>query len=254
MPLQLPTLSPSARPALPGGNRRLAPPGVMPGAPTLVNGQMPRNVSQSRDAQYAPGHPLPPERKPRRRFDREYALAARQRRLQQEYNNYHHPPAREDIWVCAFCEYESIFGVPPTALIQQYERKDRKERKRIAEKKRLLEKAKAKGRKNKKGPKGTGKHMGAAMPVGSGAGQRGYDDHDDGLPPHDPDGQDDEFYDDGYDDTPPLPTPNAHHDINSAYGPDYPTPPGVPPLTAAAQQVDGALLARGRGVGPSHGA
>ncbi|KAI2793641.1 hypothetical protein POX_a00224 [Penicillium oxalicum] len=82
-----------------------------------------------------------------------YALAARQRKIQQQYTNIHHPPRLEDIWICEFCEYESIFGHPPEALIRQYEIKDRKERKRLAEKKRLLEKAKMKGRKTKKPPK-----------------------------------------------------------------------------------------------------
>jgi hypothetical protein len=82
-----------------------------------------------------------------------YALAARQRKIQQQYTNIHHPPSLEDIWICEFCEYESIFGHPPEALIRQYEIKDRKERKRLAEKKRLLEKAKMKGRKTKKATK-----------------------------------------------------------------------------------------------------
>lgn len=89
-------------------------------------------------------------RKPRRRRGDVYALAARQRRLQQEYSNIQHPPSREDVWICEFCEYESIFGGPPHALIRQYEIKDRKERRRLAEKRRLLEKAKLKGRKGKK--------------------------------------------------------------------------------------------------------
>ncbi|KAL2812362.1 hypothetical protein BJX63DRAFT_421765 [Aspergillus granulosus] len=87
-----------------------------------------------------------------------YALAARQRKIQQQYANLHHPPSLEDIWICEFCEYESIFGRPPEALIRQYEIKDRKERKRLAEKKRLLEKAKMKGRKHKKAPKMASKH------------------------------------------------------------------------------------------------
>ncbi|KAF1988694.1 hypothetical protein K402DRAFT_18086 [Aulographum hederae CBS 113979] len=95
-----------------------------------------------------------PQKKTRpRRPGRAYAIAARSRRLQQEYNNYHHPPARDEIWICEFCEYEDIFGKPPEALIRQYEIKDRKEQKRLAEKRRLLEKAKMKNRKGKKGSK-----------------------------------------------------------------------------------------------------
>jgi hypothetical protein len=101
------------------------------------------------------------ERKKKRSPGSIYALAARQRKIQQQYANLHHPPTLEDIWICEFCEYESIFGRPPEALIRQYEIKDRKERKRLAEKKRLLEKAKMKGRKHKKAPKNTSKHANA---------------------------------------------------------------------------------------------
>ncbi|KAJ5354010.1 hypothetical protein N7541_006574 [Penicillium brevicompactum] len=96
-----------------------------------------------------------------------YAMSARQRKIQQQYTNLHHPPSLEDIWICEFCEYESIFGRPPEALIRQYEMKDRKERKRLAEKKRLLEKAKMKGRKTKKATKNASKN---AQPY-----QQGYD-------------------------------------------------------------------------------
>jgi hypothetical protein len=92
--------------------------------------------------------------KPRpRRPDRVYELAARRRRLQQEYVNLHHPPRREDIWICEFCEYEAIYGEAPKALIRSYEVKDRRETKRQEERRRLLEKAKIKGRKGKKGTK-----------------------------------------------------------------------------------------------------
>ena len=86
-----------------------------------------------------------------RSLEKQYKIAARDRRLRQEYSNYHHPPKERDIWICQFCEYESIFGEKPSHLIRQYEAKDRRERKRIAEKRRLLEKAKMKGRKGKKG-------------------------------------------------------------------------------------------------------
>ena len=92
-------------------------------------------------------------RKPRRPLEKQYKIAARDRRLRQEYSNYHHPPKDEDIWICQFCEYESIFGEKPHNLIRQYEARDRRERKRLAEKRRLLEKAKMKGKKGKKGNK-----------------------------------------------------------------------------------------------------
>jgi len=77
-------------------------------------------------------------------------LAARRRKQQTEDQNYHNPPALEDMWMCEFCEYESIFGQAPTALIRQYEIKDRKRRREEAERRRLLEKAKMKSRKGKK--------------------------------------------------------------------------------------------------------
>jgi hypothetical protein len=46
-----------------------------------------------------------------------------------------------------------IFGVPPRALIRQYEMKDRRRRQEEADRKRLLEKAKEKSRKARKGGK-----------------------------------------------------------------------------------------------------
>ena len=121
-----------------------------------------------------------------------YALAARQRRLQQEYSNLHHPPRPEDVWICEFCEYESIFGVQPQALIRQYEVKDRKERRRLAEKRRLLEKAKLKGRKGKKQSKNAAKASNnvAQQP----ANQQDYDQPLDQLG--------DDYLDDGFDDAP----------------------------------------------------
>lgn len=98
-----------------------------------------------------------PLKKTRRRTGKDYLLAARQRRYQQGYQNYHNPVAAEDIWICEFCEYERIFGTPPEALIRQYEIKDKRARKQEAERRRLLEKAKMKGRKGKKGTKSSTK-------------------------------------------------------------------------------------------------
>ena len=95
----------------------------------------------------------PQPQKSRRPLSKQYAMAARDRRLRQNYNNFHHPSKEEDVWICEYCEYEAIFGQPPEALIRQYEIKDRRERRRLAEKRRLLEKAKMKGRKGKKSTK-----------------------------------------------------------------------------------------------------
>lgn len=128
----------------------------------------PLQTQQTHDA--SGGEQANPGRKKKRSPGSIYALAARQRKIQQQYANLHHPPSIEDIWICEFCEYESIFGRPPEALIRQYEVKDRKERKRLAEKKRLLEKAKMKGRKNRKATKNATRNTNQ-----NGAYQPGYD-------------------------------------------------------------------------------
>jgi hypothetical protein len=141
-------------------------------------------------------------KKPRRRNRDVYALAARQRKLQQEYNNLQHPPAPEEVWICEFCEYESIFGQPPHALIRQYEIKDRKERRKLAEKRRLLEKAKLKGRKGKKQTKNAAKA--ANHNNASANNQQNYDNQ--------PLDQDDLDY--GYDDD-PIPLPNSPATTNT---------------------------------------
>lgn len=124
--------------------------------PTQSGSQPPAAGTQANNA---------PAKKTRRSASSIYALAARQRKIQQQYANLHHPPNPEDIWICEFCEYEAIFGHPPEALIRQYEIKDRKERRRLAEKRRLLEKAKMKGRKSKKATKNAAKHAAAQQPA-----------------------------------------------------------------------------------------
>lgn len=123
-------------------------------SPTMANQPHSDLPGQARSGQAAAAQP----RKPRRSPGRQYAINARRRRMQQEYKNYHHPPNKEELWICEFCEYESIFGTPPEALVRQYEIKDRRERKRLAEKRRLLEKAKMKGKKGKKGNKNAAKN------------------------------------------------------------------------------------------------
>lgn len=151
-------------------------------------------------------------KKPRRPLSKQYALAARDRRLQQNYNNFHHPPKEEDVWICEYCEYEAIFGRPPEALIRQYEIKDRRERKRLAEKRRLLEKAKMKGRKGKKGNKNAKNANAAAQAQQSNQKQR-YDPQPVDDYPADQQGlQSDDYILDEYDDdpasTPTMPPQN----------------------------------------------
>lgn len=174
----------------------------------------------------APGAgPTNPGRKKKRSPGSIYALTARQRKIQQQYANLHHPPSMEDIWICEFCEYESIFGRPPEALIRQYEIKDRKERKRLAEKKRLLEKAKMKGRKNRKATKNAPKN---ATPHHSGH-QPGHDrasvDHSSAGGGHEDDYNE-------YDEDEPAPVPGPPP---ASFKP--PLPPGNQLKTTAAPPV-----------------
>ncbi|KAJ8612073.1 hypothetical protein MRB53_037624 [Persea americana] len=211
-------LSPSVLPArdvAPGGRGAAPIPDKDNYAQRANSGSMPPTQAQ-------PGQRNEPRRRPRRP-GQEYILAEQQRRMQQQYNNYHHPPRKEDIWICEFCEYESIFGAAPLALVKQYEIKDRKERKRLEEKRRLLEKAKAKSRKKKgaKGVKATSQAAGAHADTSSVP----YDPQYDGLDPQDIDSQaEDEFFEDGLEPPPPLAT--SHSD----YGPPIPsTAPTISP-------------------------
>ena len=193
--------------------------------PNTPGSQNPSNAAASAGQQPSTTPAVPNAnaqgKKPRRRRGDVYALAARQRKLQQEYNNLQHPPAPEDIWICEFCEYESIFGQPPHALIRQYEIKDRKERRRLAEKRRLLEKAKLKGRKGKKQTKNAAK---AANHNAGNVSHQAYDNQ-----PLDQLGDDDLDY--GYDDDPlPMPTPPTATN---------PIKPGAGTLSAATDKAGG---------------
>lgn len=148
-------------------------------------------------------------KKLRRPPAKQYAIAARKRRP----NNYHHPPSGEDIWICEFCEYESIFGSPPEALVRQYEIKDRRERRRLREKQRLLEKAKAKGRKGKKGNKNAAKNASTSAAQPQQSQKPRYDPKPvDNTPKQHQGTQSEEYPHDDYDDTPiPMPPPFTRH-------------------------------------------
>lgn len=186
-----------------------------PNIATGPNQEMPPQGSTNPQAQQPP-------RKPRRSLAKQLALAARQRRLQQEYDNYHHPPAPEDTWICEFCEYEMIFGSPPGALIRQYELKDRQERRRLAEKRRLLEKAKMKGRKGKKGTKNAAKNANAANLAQQSASKQRSEQPIVSTPMQNQGTQSEDYLGDVYDDDPPpnpaplsetptrIPQPIAH--------------------------------------------
>ena len=125
------------------------------------------------------------------------------------------------MWICEFCEYEDIFGVPPLALIRQYEIKARQERKRADERRRLLEKARAKGRKNKKGSKkganpANVNNNAAAPPAGT---------YDPNLPPP---GEDEYYDDEEYGDEYEPVGPEGDGYENGYYPPPPPAPVGTP--------------------------
>lgn len=164
------------------------------------------NIAQQPGASQQP--PQQPK-KPRRPLSKQYAIAARERRLRQEYSNYHHPSKEEDMWICQFCEFESLFGRPPQHLIRQYEAKDRRERKRLAEKRRLLDKAKMKGRKGKKGNKNPKNSNAAAQqqqPQPQPQKQRHEQQPMEEVPMQDHGMQSEEYVLDDYDEE-PMPTP-----------------------------------------------
>lgn len=193
--------------------------GQAPRAPTHQNSAPANHQPVGSDQQPAPA----PKPKPRRHASKEYAVAARQRKLQQEYTNYHHRPTGDNLWICEFCEYEDIFGVPPYALIRSYEIKDRAQRKKEAEKQRLLEKAKMKGRKGKKGGKNGKNNNPAAAPPAPNNANGAYDPN---LPPQEGDDYyDDDEYADEYEPVGP----------DDQYPADYYPPPPAPAGTPAAR-------------------
>jgi hypothetical protein len=102
----------------------------------------------------------------KRRLDRSLDRAARRRRQVATETRRTNPDNATLDWICEFCEYESIFGEPPRALIRTYEIKDRKRRQEEADRKRLLEKAKAKSRKGKKSGKASSREHAVTQPPG----------------------------------------------------------------------------------------
>lgn len=217
--------------------QRTLPPGVKGAGtqttPPLRGGQHPNNArGPPPPSNHAPAgqHPQapPPKPKPRRNPAKEYALQAATRKKNQQYQNYHHRPKPDDMWVCEFCEYEDIYGAPPYAMIRKYEIKDRQERKKAAEKRRLLEKAKMKGRKNKKGAAKKSNntaavntnHHNATNAAATNNAPRDDQAYDPNLPPpdHEEYYDDDEDYADEYEPVPGVdePYPQDYH---------YPPPP-----------------------------
>jgi hypothetical protein len=157
------------------------------------------------------------------------------------------------MWICEFCEYEDIFGVPPVAMIRRYEIKDRQERKKAAERRRLLEKAKMKGRKGKKG-KGKGGNAAGNNANGNqaaaanghantpAAGDQQYDPNMPPPPAEGVDGEEEYFddedeYDEDYDDQyEPVEGQGGGGGHGHGQGAYYPPPVGAnenPPLQQA---------------------
>ena len=198
---------------------------------TQTSPSMGEHANQSQMSGDSPS-PARQPRKPRRSLAKQLAMAARERRLQQDYENYNNPPKDDKIWVCEFCEYESIFGHPPEALIRQYEIKDRRERRRLAEKRRLLEKAKMKGKKGKKGSK-SNKNANATQTQGQNQKQRSDSQGMDPNALESPGNQSEDYILDEYDDDEPLPTPTTASQVPSripqpvGHDPNHnPRPPG----------------------------
>ncbi|ORY83193.1 hypothetical protein BCR37DRAFT_392537 [Protomyces lactucae-debilis] len=91
--------------------------------------------------------PLRPNKTPSEKSEDRVRLVRRQRReLKAKLKPGETPP----LWICQFCEFESIFGYAPLALIDGYNERMRSARRAAQERARLLEKARSKGKKKKK--------------------------------------------------------------------------------------------------------
>ena len=94
---------------------------------------------------------LPPRHrrtKEEKAYDRQRLLAKQRREARAKLK----PGEKETIWICQFCEFESVFGYAPLALINGYTERVRATKRAALERKRLLEKARSKSKKKKKAP------------------------------------------------------------------------------------------------------
>ncbi|KAI0174714.1 hypothetical protein BJ166DRAFT_587499 [Pestalotiopsis sp. NC0098] len=135
----------------PGNRTQPVPPRSNSGSASAegaIKGPAPANLAPKKHKRR--GDSLLQAAKQRRQEQQSKNATAKQQRREQLLKNPSNPPAQEEEWICEFCEYENIFKEPPTALIRQYEIKERRRRKDEAERRRLLEKAKMKSRKAKK--------------------------------------------------------------------------------------------------------
>lgn len=107
---------------------------------------------------------LPPRHrrtKEEKAYDRQRLLAKQRREARAKLK----PGEKETIWICQFCEFESIFGYAPLALINGYTERVRAARRAALERKRLLEKARSKGKKKKKAQSKTSSHSTSLPPI-----------------------------------------------------------------------------------------
>lgn len=196
-----------------------------PDQPNNVHPNMPgqsnsRAAPAGNDAQQGAN---PPKQQPRKKqsarskLNKELEEQARARKREQAAWNMENQP--KDIYICPFCEFESVNGYKPKFLIRAFEMKERKKRLEAQRRQQLLDKAKARGRKGKKGkapaknngPVDNTAQAGQNVPppdanLGEGTRSEEYDDNgeqyyeEDGVS-YDEGQYDDEVYDDGsYDD------------------------------------------------------
>ncbi|KAI0125254.1 hypothetical protein BJ170DRAFT_598074 [Xylariales sp. AK1849] len=212
-----PAMLPDYRDPYYGANARTTSTGQIPlsGAAATQSAGVPSLDGPGKGPAPAPAQ----QKKPKRRGD-PLRRAAKERRQQAEYQNYHHPPASEDVWICEFCEYERIFGEPPVALIRQYEIKDRRRRREEAERRRLLEKAKMKSRKGKKTSKLPAKNNAPAQdrnPAPAAGHQAPPAGNDPGQDIPSEEYEEDDYYeDDLHDDNCPSVAPGQEFDSHAA--------------------------------------
>lgn len=121
-----------------------------PPAPVEILPSEPISIATQTSPSLAAMEPILPPRhrrtKEEKAYDRQRVLAKQRREARSKLK----PGEKESIWICQFCEFESIFGFAPLALINGYTERVRAAKRAALERKRLLEKARSKGKKKKK--------------------------------------------------------------------------------------------------------
>lgn len=121
-----------------------------PPAPVEIVTSEPISIATQTSPTLAAMDPILPPRhrrtKEEKAYDRQRLLARQRREARAKLK----PGEKETIWICQFCEFESVFGYAPLALINGYTERVRAGKRAALERKRLLEKARSKGKKKKK--------------------------------------------------------------------------------------------------------